>query len=161
MQENSSNENTKLISDIEAFLDNCGRECLKKFRYFQGNAQRDYSYLRKRKRFIARRVESHIETILITWSGSDAPVAYGHLDMCHEGKVWLGLCVADGAQGFGLGATMIKYLLSKYDGEINMTVDCDNEPSINLCTKYGFETTRTNVKKYDEWGSVVNYMRKK
>tara|TARA_R110002167_G_scaffold255783_2_gene462168 strand:+ start:17509 stop:17988 length:480 start_codon:yes stop_codon:yes gene_type:complete len=159
MQENSSNENTKLISDIEDFLDNCGHECLKAFRYYEPKGQKGYQG--NRKELVARRVESHIETILITLSGGDAPVAYGHLDACHEGKVWLGLCVADDAQGLGLGRVMIKYLLSKYDGEVNMTVDVDNTPSINLCKQYGFENTRTNVKMNDERGSIVNYMRKK
>ncbi len=155
MPENSSNENTKLISDIEDFLDNCGSECLKTFRYFRRCDQGD------RTKLIAQRVENHIETVLITWQHSDSPVAYGHLDKCPEGKVWLGLCVADDAQGFGLGREMIKYLLSKYDGEINMTVDVDNAPSINLCKQYGFENVRTNVKTCDEHESIINYMRKR
>lgn len=159
MRENSSNENTKLISDIEYFLDNCGRECLKSFRFFEPKGQRGYTG--DRTGFIARKVENHVETILITLSGWDAPVAYGHLDMCHQGKVWLGLCVADSAQGLGLGRVMIKYLLSKYDGEINMTVDVDNTASINLCKQYGFENVRTNVKSHNERGPMVNYMRKK
>ena len=69
------------------------------------------------------------------------PVAYGHLD--REGdNLWLGVAVADKAQGLGLGRKMMEYLINYARNEkeqsIVLTVDKTNLRAIKLYEFYNF-----------------------
>ena len=109
-------------------------EARKSFRYFE---TRDISILK-----------NHLYTILALDNGN--PVGYGHLDV--EGSVWLGICVADAAQGKGIGrlimADLIKVAKEKKVEKVKLSVDKDNSSAIHLYQKNGFEISDSSKESY-------------
>ncbi len=69
-------------------------------------------------------------------------MAYGHLDRERTGRVWLGVCVAEGHTGKGHGQEIIEelfYHAKEHEiSEIVLSVDGDNAPAIALYKKAGF-----------------------
>jgi GNAT superfamily N-acetyltransferase len=91
----SVNLNSK--EEINKFLNNAGNS-LSKFRYFKS---RDLSVLR-----------NHWLTIL--GYDDNNPITYGHLDS-EEEKLWLGICVAEGYKGRGLGKQTMQKLVETFN----------------------------------------------
>lgn len=79
-------------------------------------------------------IENHLLTNLYYEDGQC--VGYGHLDI--EGRIWLGIMVAEGLRGKGYGSLIMDDLISNSTEEIYLTVDKSN-PAKNLYTKKGFE----------------------
>lgn len=109
-------------------------EARKSFRYFES---RDISILKK-----------HVYTILALEEGD--PVGYGHLDF--EENIWLGICVADEAQGKGIGKLIMQKLVDaareKKIGKMKLSVDKENKSAINLYQKYGFQVVDASNQSY-------------
>ena len=98
-------------------------------------------------RYFARRpveiVLNHLLTVVLL-DGQESPVAYGHLDK--EGiHLWLGIAVAQKAQGSGLGKMMLHHLIdyARTRGElsITLTVDKHNTKAIRLYEANNFVRT--------------------
>lgn len=114
------------LEPLKTFLAACGSS-LETFRYF---AKRPLSV-----------VQNHLTTLL-GFDEYHVPVAYGHLDQ-EDGKVWLGICVADGQRGKGYGNFMMQELMDVAREMrvqfINLTVGKANSGAIRLYEKYGFK----------------------
>ena len=85
-------------------------------------------------------IESH-EVTLILKCGTDI-VAYGHLEE-EDGRLWLGIAVADDSVGQGWGHVMMRELIAKARAssfnKISLRVDLENDAGIGLYKKMGFE----------------------
>lgn len=102
-----------------------------------GDGAKSFRYFDKRPVDV---VLKHLLAVVLT-DEMDKPVAYGHLD--REGdNLWLGVAVAEKAQGQGLGKKMMDYLInyarSKKEQSIVLTVDKTNERAIKLYELYNF-----------------------
>lgn len=109
-------------------------EARKSFRYFES---RDISILK-----------NHVYTLLALEKGD--PVGYGHLDF--EKNVWLGICVADEAQGKGVGKLIMQKLVEvareKKITIVKLSVDKQNKSAISLYQKYGFQVVDASNQSY-------------
>ncbi len=118
---------------LQQFLKNA-IEARRSFRYFES---RDISILK-----------NHLHTILVL--ENDVPVGYGHLDF--EECVWLGICVADAAQGKGIGSLIMNDLIQtakeKRLEKVRLSVDKDNKSAIHLYQKNGFEISDSSKESY-------------
>ncbi|MCX6214046.1 GNAT family N-acetyltransferase [Spirosoma sp.] len=102
-----------------------------------GNGVATFRYFDKRP---VETVLKHVLAVILT-DETGKPVAYGHLD--REGEsLWLGIAVAEKAQGLGLGKKMMDYLISyaisKKEQSIVLTVDRTNLKAIKLYERYNF-----------------------
>jgi glycosyltransferase involved in cell wall biosynthesis/GNAT superfamily N-acetyltransferase len=117
---------------------------LNKFLSRAGNSLTSFRYFQKRPKTI---IGQHIVTYII--EDNDIPVCYGHLDP-ENGRVWLGIAVAEDAQGKGYGSMMMDKLISsareKGLREIFLTVDNGNRIAIKLYKKKGFVRYGMNEK---------------
>lgn len=125
---------------LQRFLNAAGSS-LVSFRYF---ANRSFDVL-----------SDHLITVLFMID--DTPVGYGHLDK-EENKVWLGICVAEGFGGLGIGKQIMSYLDEaavkfKID-QVYLSVDRENLKAQNLYNKCGFRVTENY-----ESGNLI-FMRK-
>lgn len=113
---------------LTKFLDNAGSALLS-FRYFNS---RSFEVL-----------NNHAYTILLLENGN--PIGYGHLDLENE-ITWLGIAVAEGFQGKGLGkiilGDLINYSKKSEISIVKLSVDKDNTSAINLYKKYGFKIVK-------------------
>ena len=96
-----------------------------------GNGNESFRYFAKRPVEV---VLKHLLAVVLI-DDQKVPVAYGHLDK--EGStLWLGVAVAEKAQGIGLGKKMLTYLIdyarSQGEAEITLTVDKTNHKAIKL-----------------------------
>lgn len=119
-----SPDNTALL---ENFLEHAGSS-LNGFRYYN---KRSFDELK-----------NHIVTFILEEDGN--ALAYGHLDQ-EDGTVWLGICVIESWQGYGLGNRMMEELLKLADEnqipKIKLAVDNDNLPAQSLYKKFRFVKT--------------------
>lgn len=113
---------------LSRFLQNAGGS-LVNFRYF------------KTRSFDS--IKNHLYTILLIDNVN--PIGYGHLDL-EDGNVWLGIAVAEGFQGKGLGKLILENLIyfSKESNLplIKLSVDKVNNSAIALYKKYGFNVVK-------------------
>ena len=118
----------KGLNLLTKFLDNAGSALLN-FRYFNS---RSFEVL-----------NNHAYTILLLENGN--PIGYGHLDLENE-ITWLGIAVAEGFQGKGLGKIILKdlinYSIKSGISVIKLSVDKNNNSAINLYEKFGFKLER-------------------
>lgn len=102
-----------------------------------GNGAESFRYFSKRPIDI---VLNHLLTVVIL-DENQLPIAYGHLDR-EEVNLWLGIAVAEKAQGLGVGKMMLQYLINyaKDQGElfITLTVDKINFKAIRLYETHKF-----------------------
>lgn len=102
-----------------------------------GNSAKYFRYFSKRPPEI---ITQHLVTLVGILENGET-VAYAHLDP-DDGKVWLGICVAEAHCGKGFGETMISTLLEEANKlgikEITLSVDEDNLGAIKLYEKSGF-----------------------
>ena len=117
--------------EIYKFLEIAGSSLLN-FRYFD---TRDTDVL-----------QNHLLTLL--GYEENKPVAYGHLDT-EDGKLWLGICVAENYKGCGLGKEIMHNLVKKFNNQnpydsLYLSVDRDNHAAISLYDKFGFSIIKEN-----------------
>jgi len=109
---------------LNQFIRTAGSSLLN-FRYFQN---RSFSVL-----------ENHLVTCLLM--NGNKPAGYGHLDK-DDGTIWLGIAVAEGFRGKGLGKLIMEYLVFTAKSyrltKINLAVDQGNIPAISLYEEFGF-----------------------
>lgn len=86
-------------------------------------------------------IENHLVTILFILE--DDIVGYGHLDV-EDDVVWLGIIVSENYRGMGYGKKIIEELIKHYDGDIQLSVDKQNQNAINLYKKFNFSIFREN-----------------
>jgi ribosomal protein S18 acetylase RimI-like enzyme len=101
----------------------------------KGAAQ--FRYFQKRPVSI---IQNHLTTA-ITLDPRGGPVAYGHLEK-EDGKLWLGLAVADDHLNQGLGKSMLNFLVNdaadKGESAVCLAVDKDNIIAQGLYQSAGF-----------------------
>lgn len=116
-------------SQLDQFILSAGSS-LDTFRYFQN---RPYSVL-----------ENHLVTCLLM--DENTPVGYGHLDKDSD-TVWLGIAIAEGFEGIGLGKSIMDFLVyhakSNRLSKVKLTVDDGNIAAISLYKKFGFVSLGT------------------
>ncbi|MCF7817900.1 MAG: GNAT family N-acetyltransferase [Kiritimatiellales bacterium] len=121
------------LQPLETFLASCSSS-LETFRYF---SKRPLSVIR-----------NHLATLL-GYDENHLPVAYGHLDP-EDGKVWLGICVAEAHRGKGYGNLMMQALLDaarqQHVDSISLTVDATNPNAARLYEKFGFRLEKQTPK---------------
>ena len=120
--------------DIELFLTLAGKSLIT-FRYFD-------------KRPVSI-INNHLVTLVAEDTSSSEIVGYGHLDP--EGdKVWLGVAVAEGNEGKGIGGEVVRKLKEHAQylqlSNIYLSVDEDNRSALVLYQKEGFQKVRGVVK---------------
>ena len=112
-------------------------DLVKNFLLELGKGVESFRYFEKRPVEI---VLGHLLAVVLTDEANN-PVAYGHLDR-EGGNLWLGVAVAEKAQGLGLGKKMMDYLInyarSKKERSIKLTVDKTNVRAIKLYELYNF-----------------------
>ena len=122
-------------------------EKLNQFLQIAGDSLKSFRYYTKRPLKV---IQNHICTYLLI-DESGVPVAYGHLDQ-DEGAVWLGIAVAEGCRGMGLGRKMMNALIAtakeKNLEEIYLTVDRGNSTAIEFYEIYSFEKVEDHVLYY-------------
>ena len=115
---------------VKFFIDTAGK-ALEKFRYFNS---RSLDVL-----------ENHAATFVLREQRNI--IGYGHLDQ-EDDIIWLGIAVADGYQGLGLGKLMMDNLFITAKmleiKSIQLSVDKDNEKAIDMYLKYGFKKLKEN-----------------
>jgi ribosomal protein S18 acetylase RimI-like enzyme len=121
---------SKKLEDLKNFIDNNIKGC-ENFRYYK---HRDFNT-----------IKNHLQTIL--YYQNDECVGYGHLDKENE-KVWLGIIVADNHQFKGFGNLIMDDLISRYEGEIYLSVDKGNINAQGLYKKKSFIILEENDKNY-------------
>jgi ribosomal protein S18 acetylase RimI-like enzyme len=118
--------NAEDTSLLDQFIFSAGSS-LHTFRYFQS---RPFSVL-----------ENHLVTCLLM--NENKPAGYGHLDKDGD-TVWLGIAIAEGFKGRGLGKLIMEFLVSTAKSnrlsKVKLTVDEGNIPAISLYEKFGFES---------------------
>ncbi len=109
-----------------------------------GRAKTHFRYFDNRTMDI---LDNHLATYLIRVNGQI--IGYGHLDQEND-IVWLGIAIADGFQGIGLGKLMMDTLVAaakiKQLKSIQLAVDSDNEKAIGLYHKFGFHSFKQTDK---------------
>jgi len=98
-------------------------------------------------------MDHHLATFIIRYQ--EASIAYGHLDK-EEDTIWLGIAVAKDFQGKGLGALLMRHLLTyarlQKIPTVRLAVDLDNIAAIPLYQKFGFKPLRQTTKVvFMEW----------
>ena len=126
-------------------IDEAAIGLLRRFIALIGASGSSFRYFNSRPAEIIR---NHVVTLL-GLDDAGTPVCYGHLD--REGDiVWLGICVAEGHTGQGLGGRMMTALLDAGDQagikEIKLSVDNNNLSGIHLYEKNGFRLISRNDK---------------
>lgn len=125
------------IHTVEISISNCN--LISNFILSINEGKKSFRYFEKRPIDI---VSNHIETLLMCDKDTNEGIAYGHLDSDDNGKVWLGIAIADNYIGQGLGRKMIVKLLEnatkKKLKEIWLSVDKNNEAAKNLYESVGF-----------------------
>ncbi|MFA6102393.1 MAG: GNAT family N-acetyltransferase [Victivallaceae bacterium] len=126
-------------------IDESGIGLLRRFIPQIGASGSSFRYFNSRPPEVVR---NHVVTLLgIDDAGT--PVCYGHLDR-EADTVWLGICVAEGHTGQGLGGRMMTALLEAGDEagveEIKLSVDNNNLSGIRLYEKNGFQLISRNDK---------------
>ena len=126
-------------------IDESGIGLLRRFIPLIGASGSSFRYFNSRPPEVVR---NHVVTLLgIDDAGT--PVCYGHLDR-EADTVWLGICVAEGHTGQGLGGRMMTALLEAGDEagveEIKLSVDNNNLSGIRLYEKNGFQLISRNDK---------------
>jgi ribosomal protein S18 acetylase RimI-like enzyme len=118
-------------------IDESGLGLLRRFVSLIGASGSSFRYFSSRP---AESISNHVVTLLAL-DDAGTPVCYGHLDRDKD-VVWLGICVAEGHTGQGLGSKMLAVLLDSGDKagieEIKLSVDNNNVPAIRLYEKNGF-----------------------
>ena len=122
-----------------------GLELLRQFIALIGASGSSFRYFNSRPPEVVR---SHVVTLL-GLDDAGTPVCYGHLDR-EADTVWLGICVAEGHTGRGLGGKMMTAMLEAGDKagikEIKLSVDNSNLSGIRLYEKNGFSLISRNEK---------------
>jgi GNAT superfamily N-acetyltransferase len=122
---------------IEITINNCN--LIGNFILSINEGKKSFRYFEKRPIEI---VGNHIITLLICDIDTNEGVVYGHLDTDDDGKIWLGIAVADNYIGQGFGRKMIAKLLEKAKEkdlkEIWLSVDKNNITAKNLYESVGF-----------------------
>jgi len=115
-------------------------DLLEKFLAAAGNSLNSFRYFEKRPFSV---LKDHIVTVIITNNGQ--PIGYGHLDKDNQ-TVWLGIAIAEGFKGQGLGTQLMNFLISKAAendiGTLHLTVDSDNIQAISLYKRFDFVVIR-------------------
>ena len=110
-----------------SFIDNAGTS-LDYFRYFKS---RELSI-----------ITNHIVTLL-GYDDNKNPIAYGHLDMDDENKIWLGICIIQSERAKGYGSQIMDALLGQAMihgiSKIYLSVDSYNLAGNHLYQKLGFK----------------------
>ncbi len=118
-------------------IDESGLGLLRQFIARIGASGASFRYFNSRPPEVVR---NHVVTLLAL-DDAEIPVCYGHLDR-EDDTVWLGICVAEGYTGQGLGGKMMTALVNAGDeagiSEIKLSVDKDNLTAIRLYEKNGF-----------------------
>jgi ribosomal protein S18 acetylase RimI-like enzyme len=126
-------------------IDESGLGLLRQFIALIGTSGSSFRYFNSRPPEIVR---NHVVTLL-GLDDAGTPVCYGHLDR-EADTVWLGICVAGGYTGQGLGGKMMSALLAAGDKagvkEIKLSVDNHNLSGIRLYEKNGFRLISRNDK---------------
>ncbi|SOD95106.1 GNAT family N-acetyltransferase [Spirosoma fluviale] len=112
-------------------------DLVKDFLLELGSGAESFRYFDKRP---VETVLKHVLAVVLT-DETNKPIAYGHLD--REGEnLWLGIAVAEKAQGLGLGKKVMEYLIkyaqNKKEKSIALTVDKNNLRAIKLYEHYNF-----------------------
>lgn len=124
---------------VRGFLDIAGAGTLEKFRYFNSRP--------------LEIMNEHLATFVIRHQAQS--IAYGHLDPENE-IIWLGIAIAKGFQGQGLGTLLMTHLLTYarlHDLKmLKLAVDTDNNAAIFLYKKFGFKaSSKTEQVTFMEW----------
>lgn len=126
-------------------IDEAAIGLLRKFISLIGASGSSFRYFHTRP---AEIISNHVVTLL-GLDDAGTPVCYGHLDR-EDDTVWLGICVAEGHTGQGLGGKMMTALLDAGDRagirEIKLSVDNNNLSGIHLYEKNGFRLISRNDK---------------
>lgn len=124
-------------------IDDLGLGLLRRFISVIGASASSFRYFNSRPPEI---ISNHVVTLL-GLDGAGAPICYGHLDRDGD-TIWLGICVAEGHTGRGLGCEMMTALLNVGDKsgvkEIRLSVDNDNVAGFRLYEKNGFRLISRN-----------------
>lgn len=122
---------------IEITISNCN--LISNFILSINEGKRSFRYFEKRPIEI---VDNHVITLLMCDKDTNEGVVYGHLDSDDDGKIWLGIAVADNYIGQGFGRKMIAKLLEnakkKNLKEVWLSVDKNNVAAKNLYESVGF-----------------------
>ena len=116
-------------------------EMLNEFLSTAGSTLNTFRYFQNRPLSV---IKNHYVTCLLM--NENKPVGYGHLD--NDGDtVWLGIAIAEGFNGKGLGKLFMEFLVSKAKSnrlsKLKLTVDDSNIPAIRLYEKFGFKSLGT------------------
>ena len=126
-------------------IDEAAIGLLRRFISLIGASGSSFRYFHSRP---AEIISNHVVTLL-GLDDAGTPVCYGHLDR-EADTVWLGICVAEGHTGQGLGGRMMTALLEAGDEagveEIKLSVDNNNLSGIRLYEKNGFQLISRNDK---------------
>ena len=126
-------------------IDEAAIGLLRRFISLIGASGSSFRYFHTRP---AEIISNHVVTLL-GLDDAGTPVCYGHLDR-EDDTVWLGICVAEGHTGQGLGGKMMTALLDAGDRagirEIKLSVDNNNLSGIHLYEKNGFRLISRNDK---------------
>ena len=118
-------------------IDKSNIDLLRQFIAVIGASGSSFRYFNSRP---AEVICNHVVT-LVGMNDAGIPVCYGHLDREND-TVWLGIGVAEGYTGQGLGKEMMAALVNAGDeagiSEIKLSVDKDNLSAIRLYEKNGF-----------------------
>lgn len=120
---------------FENYINSESESDLKKLQKFLDENQigvKTFRYYEKRNLKV---INNHICTIL--FEDNNKLIGYGHLDKEND-IVWLGIMVADNLKGKGYGKKILSQLITKYDSDIFLTVDKDNQSATSLYKKFGF-----------------------
>jgi len=122
---------------VEITISNCN--LISNFILSISEGKKSFRYFEKRSVEI---VSDHIITLLLCDIVTNEGIVYGHLDSDNNGKVWLGIAVADNYVGQGFGRKMITALLEKAIKkdlkEIWLAVDKYNNIAKKLYESVGF-----------------------
>ena len=118
-------------------IDSSRVHVIKEFIDRMGDSSKTFRYFDKRPVEV---IKQHLVT-MIGFDDGGFPVSYGHLDPA-GGDVWLGVCVAEGFRGKGLGTEMIAALkqVARKMGiaVVKLAVDRVNTTAIRTYENMGF-----------------------
>jgi len=113
-----------------------GEALVKRFLAIAGNSLDHFRYYDKHD--IGEALRRHLVTVV--GFDDEQVVAYGHINPEHKTHS-LGVCVADGRTGEGLGGQLIELLLSVADEcgiDTTVAVDFNNLPAQRFYKRFGF-----------------------